>query len=285
MRRAPFLEVTLLWLSFAACHRGAAESDSPPAAAEPDARQHVENALPAFRNPTGVTTQPDPAALDEAISHVARGQYAAARPHLESILDADAGHGRATFLLAYTHHKEKRYARARPLFERALEIGPTFEKAFGIFYMYAWCLWYLGEPDGAAAAFEAALEFKPDERDAWFGLGLVALEENEIDEAERRFAKAIEIGEQLAAASPDDTRLAAQLKRDRAKAEAGLGDVELRRENYEAARARFETCVSLHPTAYEAWFKLHRIHSRLGDSSKAELALRMHAQAKRALGR
>ncbi len=281
---APLAAVTLL-----ACPRDAAD-EGPRAATSAAARREdpvaiVEAALPRYRDPASTPPQADPPEIETARTLIARREYEAARPVLRAILEERPEHGRATFWLAFTHHKEKRYSEARPTFERALAIGPTFEKAEAAFYMYGWCLWYTGEPAGAKAAFEATLELDPGERDAWFGLGLVAVDAADADEAERCFSRSIALAEAELARSEDDPRTAAQLKRDMAKAEAGLGDVALLRGDYDEARRRFEACVGQLPTAYEAWFKLHRVCARLGDTVAAEQALRMHREAKRRLGR
>lgn len=291
MRPAIALPLLVLVLAaLPACPRDDHGEASAPTKASPDEKESdavalVREALPRFRDADRTPRESDPPALDAARDRIARQDYAGARPILERILDAHPGHGRATFWLAFTHHKEKRYSEARPFLERALRIGPTFEKASGVFYIYGWCLWYLGEPDGAKAAFEATLALDPDERDAWFGLGLVAVDAADADEAERCFAKSIALAEAELAKSDDDPREAAQVRRDVAKAEAGLGDVALLREDYEEARRRFEACVRQLPSAYEAWFKLHRVCARLGDTVAAEQALRMHHEAKRRMGR
>lgn len=289
MRLLPALSLlSLIPAVLLACPRTG--DDTPPTSTRTgdealDGAARVAAALPRFLEPETTRQETDPPAMDRAMPLVMQQQYTEARAILERIVADDPGHGRATFLLGFTHHKEKRYSEARPYLERALEIGPTYDEATAVFYIYAWCLWYLGEPDGAKAAFEAMLGLKPDERDAWFGLGLIAVDAADADEGERCFEKSIALSQAYLAARPDDPRAAAQIRRDIAKAEAGLGDVAMLRGDYEAARRRFESCVQQLPTAYEAWFRLHRVCARLGDTIAAEQALRMHNEAKRRLGR
>ncbi len=105
----------------------------------------------------------------------------------------------------------------------------------------------------------------PDEGDSIFGLGLVALEADRLDEAERRFRRAIEVQ------APDPRR-----RKEVAKAHARLGDVYLRRDELEAARAELDTAVRLWPQHYTAFFKLSRVLTRLGEQAAAEEAYRLY---------
>ncbi len=291
MRASSVLLLTLLTLltSFSSCRDG----DAPPPSNGSNgssrssgltSAERVAEALPRFKAPPVKIEQDDPRTI-RAISLIAAGRLAEARAELELVLREFPGAGHPCFLLGYTHHKEKRYAQAKPYFERALEIGPTFDKPYVVPYFYGWCLWYLGDRTGTRAAFEAVLELTPDERDAHFGLGLIAVEDGRLDDALQHFQRSIEITEALAGqADPNSTQMR-QYRRELAKVHAGVADVQIAKDDVAGAKENLIRCVQLHPDAYEAWFKLSRVLARLGDDAGAEEARRQHDAAKQRMGR
>ncbi|MCB9914872.1 MAG: tetratricopeptide repeat protein [Planctomycetes bacterium] len=277
----PRLALTLLLLvapALAACDARTPQP-APAAHATPSPAERVAAALPRFRDEARRDAQ-DPR-MDAALKLVGARDWAAARAQLEAIAADRPQDARAAFLVGYTHHKEKRYAQARPWLERALELGPGFDRARSVFYVYGWCLWYLGEVDGARAAFEAYLELDPEERDAWFGLGLTAIQQGRLDDAARDLQRSVELVEALAAQRGVD----AQLAQDLAKAENALADVALARDDLAGARQHLTRAVGAWRDGYEAWFKLSRVLTRLGDDEAAAEALRQHDLARERLGR
>lgn len=261
-----------------ACPSG--ETPSPVTVHEVSAAERVAVALPRFRDEAARRDAQDPR-MDEALALVSRRDWARARAAIEAIAADRPRDARAAFLVGYTHHKEKRYAQARPWIEHALELGPGFDRAQAVFYVYGWCLWYLGEVAGAKAAFEAYLVFEPEERDAYFGLGLVAVQAGELDEAERLLGRSIELVERLAA----ERGANAQLAQDLAKALNALADVDLAREDLAAARKHLLRAVDVWRDGYEAWFKLSRVLTQLGEEEAAAEALRQHDAARERLRR
>lgn len=245
----------------------------------------VTAALPRFLALPADALDPDDPRCGRAQQLIREGKFGEARQILESSMADSHAAARVRFLLGYSHHKEKRYAQARPYFEEVLQLGPRFQRAYVTFYFYAWCLWYLGELEGARLSFEATLEFDPSERDAHYGLGLIALERGQLEEAEARFQRSMELARTVATAAPGNARVERQVHRDLAKALARLGDLELTRGRLDAAKTRLESSLELNPAGYEAWFKLYRVLTRLGDEEGAAVALRVHREQKRFAGR
>ncbi|MCP3914063.1 MAG: tetratricopeptide repeat protein [bacterium] len=260
-----------------------AERASAPTPVEQTAADLVQDARARFRDPPAAAQGTAAEGTQRAEQLVSAGSYEAALAVLEGVQRAQPGAGRARFLLAYCHHKQKRYAQARPHFEAVLAKGPTFDRAHVVFYLYGWCLWYLGEVDGARAAMEAMLEFDPTERDARYALGLIALEQGRAEDAERELRASLVLIEELRAGASESTLR--QLKRDEAKAHARLAELALLANDLDAAKAGLERSLNLNPANYEAWFKLSRVHTRLGDDARAAQALELHRQWKERAGR
>jgi tetratricopeptide (TPR) repeat protein len=187
-----------------------------------------------------------------------------ARTALETYRAEHPDDAHAEFLLGLSFHREKRYALARPYFERAVELDHGFHPTW---HFLGWCCYYLGDRPAARQAFLEHLAYMPDEGDSTFALGMIALDENRLDDAERRFRTSI-------AVQADNPRR----RREVAKAHARLGDVLLQRDDLQGALVELETAVRLWPQHYVAFFKLSRVHRRLGNDAAADEALRLHKQ-------
>ena len=192
---------------------------------------------------------------------IAQNRAPEARGQLEAYRQAHPRDGRAAFLLGLTYHREKRYALARPLFEEATRLEPGYPTTY---HFLGWCLYYLGEPDAARKAFEQHLRHV-EEGDSYFGIGLIDLDQDRLDDAASRFRQAIALQEG---------------RRDRvrevSKAHARLADVYLRREELPAARDELRRATELWPQHYTAFFKLSRVLARLGDAKGADDAFRLY---------
>jgi tetratricopeptide (TPR) repeat protein len=202
--------------------------------------------------------------MERCFRLIEAGQFEAARARLEPIVAAHPRWQRALFLLALAHHEQKRYGEARPLFARALAADPSSADVLAIRLHYAWCLYYLGDAEGARREFESFVAERADYADAHFGLGLIAFDADDVAGATERFETAI----RLAQAAGDVRR--------EGKARARLADVLVRTGELTRARTELETAVKLRPDAYEAYFKLSRVLERLGDAEGAARALELH---------
>ncbi|MFO0981241.1 MAG: tetratricopeptide repeat protein [Planctomycetota bacterium] len=208
----------------------------------------------------------DPA-LVKSFRLVKDGHYAEAAADVQAYLSAGgcAHPGQAEFLLGLGYHERQLYQSARAHFARALELEPDY---FTTSFFYGFTLFNLGCLDEAKRQLEAFLARNPGEAEAVFGLGLVALEQDRIDDAGHDIERAIAM-----ARSRSKTRdLPAALREDVARYEARLGDVHLRHDDLGKARAALERSVALWPEHFEPWHKLARVLERLGDHAGAERA-------------
>lgn len=213
--------------------------------------------------PTARGPLPPPGFIDACLDLIRDGRYAEAQARLAPVAADHPGWGRIHFYLGLAYHKDQLYGRARPLFERSIELEPDYRPA--TFYL-GWALYYLGEPDKARQRFTTFLEHRPDYADAIFALGLIDFDADDVSAAERRFRRAVEIATVAA-----DTAV-------EAKSRARLADVLIRVGKLDAARAELERSVELAPHNHEAWHKLSLVHERLGDSVKAAAAREQHGK-------
>lgn len=211
--------------------------------------------------------QPPPDAASGVREALLAGDFEAAGRIARRWADAQPGSARAAFYVGLSFHKQKRHAEALAFLERA-EAAPDneFPEAPHVPHYLGWCRYYLGDLEGARAAFEAHAAAFPEYDDTQFALGLIAFDRDEVDEAERRFRRALEL---LQHASGD---AAAGTARERAKCLARLGDVALRRGDLESAERDARAAVALWPDHHEAWAKLARVLDRQGKAPEASVA-------------
>lgn len=216
----------------------------------------AEQAVPPTAGVQPVTPA-DPAVLRQAFDLIRQGRTAEARALLEPVVAAHPAWGRARFHLALTWHEEHRYALARPEFERAIALDPAYRPAK---LFYGWCLYYLGDLEQAHARFQAYLADRPDDADATFALGLIALDQDDAVGARTEFERAIALAREQSDAPVE------------AKAQIRLADALLRDGTPDAraaAQRALERAVELEPRRPEAWFKLSRVLSLAGRTEAA----------------
>ena len=240
-------------LAAAGCGDGTvpAPGSAPGTAPPPDATASTGEAAP--------TMGPE---LQTAAGLIGRQQTDSARARLQPFIESHPDDGKAAFLMGLTYHREKRYALALPWFESAVALEPAYHPTY---HFHGWCLYYLGDMQGARAAFDRHLAFLPAEGDSHFALGLIALDDDRLDDARQRFRRAIELQQ-------DNPRRA----RDVSKAHARLADVHIRHDELEAARDELRSATALWPQHYTAFYKLSRVLNRLGDNEAADEAFRLY---------
>jgi tetratricopeptide (TPR) repeat protein len=213
---------------------------------------------------------PRPPTLDRGLNGAFRlikaGRYPEARRAAEAYLagGAAAHPGQAQFILGLSYHRQRLYEAAHGHFVRALELEPDY---FTARFFHGFTLLNLGRLDEARKELEAYLAQGPEDAEAVFGLGLVALEQDRVDDAERSIQRAIALAQ--AKAGPG---LPMEAKEDLARYHARLGDVHSRQGDLAKARADLERSVELWPDHFEPWHKLATVLRRLGDAAGADRA-------------
>jgi tetratricopeptide (TPR) repeat protein len=251
---APKLPILVLVAVLAAAGGGC---DDQPAAVQREAPTAGEPAVSAAQPAKPVSLSPELAAAARLISDRKTDQ---ARSWLDAHLASHPDDGQAAFLLGLTYHREKRYTLARPWFESAVRLAPQYHT---IHHFHGWCLYYLGDMPGARVAFIRHIEAVPGEGDSHFALGLIAFDDDRLDDAQRRFAGAIEL-----------QRDNPGRRRDVSKAHARLADVHIRRDELEGAKTQLLLATELWPQHYAAFYKLSRVLTRLGEDEAADQAFR-----------
>jgi tetratricopeptide (TPR) repeat protein len=215
---------------------------------------------PASRPAQPSATAPDqvlPEGLNPAFALIRERKTGPARVRLRQYLTLHPDDGKAHFLFGLSYHREKKYGEARTWFDKAIALEPEYNSTH---YFLGWTLYYLGETDAAKASFERFLARQPGEYDSTFALGLIALDNDDLAEAERLFKQAIALQQ---ASKPDD--LAAM-----SRARARLGEVYERQDRLGEARTELEASVRLYPDHYEALYKLYRVLVRLDETEQAQ---------------
>lgn len=229
-------------------------------------RKPPENVVP-------LVSYPDDPKLAIVQRLLSSGHYEYAKNLITQVLDARPEVGRAEFYLGVALTKMKKYEDARPHLERSLQLRQPFPEAKHAHHFMGWASYHLGELGRARSDFEAHLAEVPDEPDSIFALGLIAFDEDRLDEAEKHFQKAIELQQDPKAS-----------RRDLAKAWIRLGDLSMRRDDPAKAEERYMTGLSYFADHYEGWAKLARSRERLGKVKEAESARNEEQRARERVG-
>lgn len=199
--------------------------------------------------------------LSVAAKLLRSGQFIDAQIVLQSILAEQPDCARGEFLMGVAVMKQKRYAQARPILESSLARNQDFAERKQVDHFLGWSCYYLGDLEAAKRHFQSHVGANPTADDSYFGLGVIAIDEDRVGDAEIALGRAIElIGEHPVRS------------RDRAKALARLGDVAIRKDKREEALALYEEAAQLWPEHYEVWGKLARVYDASGRSADGETA-------------
>ena len=241
------------FLLFGGCERDA--DTNPGAFSAPEPKQPTD--IPALDPP-----------LSDFFGLIEDGRHGPARVRVRQWLDEHPGDSRGEFLMGLSYHQEKRYGRAIKWFDMAAIHQPVYPP---VWHFQGWSNYYLGNAQEARRAFEQHLRLDPDEGDSHFAIGLLAMEEWRLDEAERHFTKAIE----LQAKESSRTKGVS-------KAKARLSEVvEHRDGDIEQATLLLRESVDLHPDHYEAWYRLSRLLTQQGRAEEARSAMEQFHKAKK----
>ena len=222
--------------------------------------------------PSGARAKPPPVSpgdndsrVHEALLKIAASSLDEAREILAAVLADHPGSYRCRFLQALTWHRQKRYEKARRGFEEVLRSGAVFAGSESVLHFHGWALYHLGRLQEAEAAFRKHAASAPRAAGTWFALGLIALEDQRLGEAESLLARARDL-------QARDSRKQKEL----AKTLARLGEVHSLQGRLGQAREDLEEAARIWPGHYNAHYKLYRVLLRLGDKDAAESALKRH---------
>jgi tetratricopeptide (TPR) repeat protein len=238
------------------------------------ARESTPPTLPATSQPkqNPAQSQPeDPLALSPELTSyfrlIEQRQTGAARVRLKKFIKVHPADGKAVFLFGLSYHREQKYGSAIPWYENALELSPEY---YLTRHFQGWALYYLGELELARDAFNEFLKHQPDEPDSNYALGLISLDEDNLEEAETRLKRAIELGE---AKQRQDLK-------DLSKAHARLGEVYERQDKLQDAKAELTKSAELYPDHYEAMYKLYRVLVRLRETEESKRVHQLYLETK-----
>ncbi|MGB0716648.1 MAG: tetratricopeptide repeat protein [Phycisphaerae bacterium] len=208
---------------------------------------------------------PPPGVLRHCVNLIGQKRYEQARSVLEPLVEQHPDWPRARFILALAWHKQSRYEEARTHFEHAIRLDPNDAQ---VYVFYGWCLYYLGEPETARTMFEKFLGVQPEYDDALFAIALIDFDADKLDQATAGFEKVIALA------------VANRRTSMEAKSRARLADVQIRQKKFDDARKQLNASIRLNPDNYEAYYKLSRVLTRLGEHDAAEEALKKHREVK-----
>lgn len=234
-------------------------------------------ASPASASPAGDSTLPpvgvptnggvvlSPAVLHQNLSVASQllssGQFADSQIVLQSILREQPDCARAEFLLGVAMMKQKQYGQARPHLEASLAKEQDFSGRKQVDHFLGWTCYYLGDLESAKRYFQSHVGAVPMADDSYYGLGVIAIDEDRISDAQVALERAME----LIGTTP-------ARKQDRAKVLARLGDVDLRRDKIAEALELYEHSLELWPDHYEVWGKIARVYDSVNRPVDADQA-------------
>ena len=230
--------------------------------------------IESFNPPPEDTTTTLRSDLGPILDLLRSGPTGAARIRLKKILNQNPTDGQAAFLYGLSLHQEKRYSEARVYFDQALEHAPEYATTH---HFLGWCLYYQGELELARASFSRHTKLVEGKGDDYFAMGLIALERNNLPNAETCFESALQCFETLPAFNGRD--------REQGKTFARLGELADVLGNLDLAAERLSKATELFPDHYEAWHRLAAIERRRGNQDAAAQAAEQEAAARNRVGR
>lgn len=212
--------------------------------------------------------------LQQAAQLCARGDFETARTLATRHAADHPEDGMAEFVIALTYHEAGNHGPAVAHFQRSIELTPEHVRTH---LYFGECLFMLGDLPGARREYEALRQAQPQDPEGVYRIGLVDLEEAQLDEAEASFRAAIEIFGRMAQADP---RQFAARRSTAARCHARLADVHFARDDYQAARAELIAATTIEPRNISAFFTLSQVYRRLGRDDLAEQALERYETAR-----
>ena len=171
---------------------------------------------------------------------------------------------RAHFLKGMALHGKKSHAQALAQYRRAETMLQRFPERELLDYYVAWSAFYAGDSGLARARVERCLQQAPDQADTNFLAGLLAFNDDRLQDAEASFRRAL----RLAEVEPEPVR-----SKELRRAWIRLSDVLARDDRQEEALEAIVNAIEIGPDFAESWFRRASLLSRLGRVDEAEEAL------------
>jgi|TARA_B100000959_G_scaffold273576_1_gene324280 tetratricopeptide (TPR) repeat protein len=206
------------------------------------------------------------ASLNTHYSLIIAGNTGSARVRIRQYMDDRSASAQPLFLLGLSYHQEKKYTKAVEWFEKAATFDNLEDRYPPTWHFLGWSYYYLGEVEKSKNAFNTFLTMHPKEGDSLFGLGLLAMNAGNLNEAEVLYTKSI-------AAQEGNSK-------PQAKAMSRLGDVFVLQGNVNAAQSMYMHAVELDPDLYEAWYRLATTYDRSTHAARIEQLLKKSKEAK-----
>jgi len=213
------------------------------------------------------------AELRPAAAAIDARRFEEARRIAQAYLGEHAHDPQALFLIGLSHAYADNHGAARPFLEQTLARAPDFDLAWE---PLARTRFLLGDLAGARAAWTSYAERAPADPKGPHGLGLVALEETRLDEAEAHFRRALACFDAL------EPRQAAARAGERSESHARLGEVRLAAGDLAGARAELLRAIELSDGNLSALYTLGLVHRRLGEEALADAVAARYERARAA---
>ncbi len=171
---------------------------------------------------------------------------------------------RAHFLKGMTLHGRKSHALALQHYLKSEALNQDFAEHELLDYYVAWSAFYAGEAELAQDRVERCLLDNPERADPNFLAGLLAFNDDRLEDAEVSLRLALQYGR----LEPEPAR-----SRELRRAWIRLSDVLARAERREEALEAVTNAIEIQPDFAESWFRKASLLSRLGRESEAQEAL------------
>ncbi len=190
--------------------------------------------------------------LEPFYTLISQGKSGAARVRIRQYMDDDENTAQPLFLMGLSYHQEKRYSKAIEWFKKASAFREIDNRYPPTWHFLGWSYFYQGNLKQSKEAFEQFLQMNLGEGDSLFALGLISLEEGNLESAEQFFNKSI-----------DSSQTKEQIE-IRAKATSRLGDVYEERGDFMKAISQYDAAVALNPDLYESLYRKYKLLERVG---------------------
>ena len=192
---------------------------------------------------------------------ISDGNTGSARVRLRQYMDDHGESSQPLFLMGLSYHSDKRYVKAVQWLEKSASNGDLSLAYPPTWHFLGWSQYYLGNIEKSKEAFNHYLLLNPSEGDSLFGLGLLAMEVGELNEAATLFQRSIDT---------QDDRPVGQ-----AKSMVRLADVHVQQGNRFKAIPLYREALKLDSDLYEAWYHLATTLKREGHQEASNAALEM----------